>query len=256
MNAKSLTLKKREKRKVFFRFADLRYVNKVNKACRRQQNNDQILMLLPQEQIQNLIAKGHKVRIISKRPQRLAIKDSESLQELYWVIIDLAKRVKKKIEDERRGGGPGGGGTLFREFVDEKKLGGCFFELYDRFFGADPKVKLKGAVADWLTFAAYLFILVEFEGFGADHFGEKGKLPFFKFLCESVGKLKESQRRTFHSRLTKTLDDFRTRILKEPRNSDFRNDYWKRNVYLENFLSILEIFHEQPYYNELKPLLE
>lgn len=179
----------------------------------------------------------------------------EEIAQMYWAVVDIARqmeRVMLTVPDDD-GHKPTG---LFRDFVDEGKLAACFKKVSVDFYGIDRKEELKGSGRDVPTFMAYLFILVEHEHLGSGSFSEKGISPFFRFVKDQGIVNVQCTSRTFYNRLTDNLGIFRKRMQGESRDSRFQQDYWRRNIYLENFLKVREIFHATDYYNVLKPLLQ
>ena len=226
-----------------------------------------VTMVISRSEYHRLLSLGYSVRIVRKirvgRQHRHRVMRGhhsslqEEMKEMYVVVVGIAKRLETMIDSAPDSGGGGGKRPirLFREFVDEKKLGNSFWKIYTQFYGIEPTAHLEGNDTDEVTFAAYLFILVEHEHLGDVNFSEKGKQPFFEYLKIYIKGIQASSR-TFHNRITKTLGTFRERLSKETRDSEFLNDYWKRNIYLRNFLEIRGKFHEDSYYMELEPLLK
>lgn len=179
----------------------------------------------------------------------------EEMTQMYWAVVEIARKMERvflTLPDDD-GKKPTG---LFRDFVDEGKLAVCFKKVSVDFYGIDRKEELKGSGRDVPTFMAYLFILVEHEHIGSGSFSEKGIKPFFRFIQEQGVVNVKCTPRTFYNRLTGNLGTFRKRMQNESRDSQFQQDYWQRNIYLENFLKVREIFHATDYYNVLKPLLQ
>ena len=141
---------------------------------------------------------------------------------------------------------------IFRPFVDEKKMSVCFSSIFQKFFGVLPTEKLEGDYNGQIDLVAYLFIIVEWEELGSYVFKEKCKKPFFEYVNKIVlkGKLGVTER-TFHNRLTRTMDDFRKKLAEEPLSSKFKNECWKHDFFIKDFLKVLEIFHGTEYYKEL-----
>ena len=142
---------------------------------------------------------------------------------------------------------------LFRPFVDVNKLADCFHCIYQKFFGPLPTGKLEGDYHEQVDLAAYFFIIVEWEELGSYIFKEKCKKPFFEYINKNV--LTEElgvTERTFHNRLTSTMDDFRKKLSTEPVSSKFKGECWKNDFFIKDFLKVLEIFHGTEYYKELE----
>lgn len=195
--------------------------------------------------IRKLVKKGHLIGNISQRAE---------MEQMYWAVVEIARNMERVIltlpDDDRKK--PGG---LFRDFVDESKLALCFKKVSVDFYGIDRKEALKGSDKDTVTFIGYLFILVEHEHLGNSNFSEKGINPFFRFIIDHGIVHAQCTPRTFYNRLKGALGTFRDRMLSESRDSKFQNDYWRANIYLQNFLKVREIFHATEYYKELEPLL-
>lgn len=141
---------------------------------------------------------------------------------------------------------------IFKPFVDEEKLSKCFHTVFQKFFGALPTEKLEGNYRNPIDLTAYLFILVEWEGLGNYVFREKCKKPFFdyinkKVIVEGIGVTE----RTFQNRLTVTMGDFREKLSKEPTSSRFKGECWKNDLFIRDFLRVVEVFHGTEYYKEL-----
>ncbi len=242
---------------------------------------------LSKEEIEALVKNGHKVKIISpvdnghittrqRMHQRRMRQKGYSLhnfrklvkkgqligdtsqraemEQMYWAVVEIARQMERVIltlpDDDRKK--PGG---LFRDFVDESKLALCFKKVSVDFYGIDRKEALKGSDKDTVTFIGYLFILVEHEHLGNSNFSEKGINPFFRFIIDHGIVHAQCTPRTFYNRLKGALGTFRDRMLSESRDSKFQNDYWRANIYLQNFLKVREIFRGTDYYKELEPLL-
>lgn len=142
--------------------------------------------------------------------------------------------------------------NIFQPFVDENKLSNCFFSIYQEFFGATPTVFLDGYYKKPIDLIAYFFILVEWEKLGSFIFSEKCKKPFFDYVCEKVlaNQIGKTER-TFYNRLTLTMNDFRQKLMKEPTSSMFKDDCWKKDMFIKDFLKVVGIFHGMEYYKEL-----
>lgn len=142
---------------------------------------------------------------------------------------------------------------LFKPFVDENKLSDCFYGIYQKFFGALPTERLEGDYKKPIDLIAYLFVLVEWEKLGNYTFSEKCKKPFFEYINKKVviDKIGMTER-TFHNRVTRTMDDFRNKLSTEPISSKFKGECWKNDLFIKDFLKVLEIFHGTEYYKELE----
>ena len=142
---------------------------------------------------------------------------------------------------------------IFKPFVDENKLSDCFYCIYQKFFGALPTEKLEGDYNKPIDLIAYLFVLVEWEKLGNYTFSEKCKKPFFEYINKKVviDKIGMTER-TFHNRVTRTLDDFRNKLSTEPISSKFKRECWKNDLFIKDFLKVLGIFHGTDYYKELE----
>lgn len=227
-------------------------VDKVSSTSRRRAQKSRLhseLTLHDYREIQALLSAGGMVQTVDDTNQR------EEIAQMYWAVVDIARqmeRVMLTVPDDD-GHKPTG---LFRDFVDEGKLAACFKKVSVDFYGIDRKEELKGSGRDVPTFMAYLFILVEHEHLGSGSFSEKGISPFFRFVKDQGIVNVQCTSRTFYNRLTDNLGIFRKRMQGESRDSRFQQDYWRRNIYLENFLKVREIFHATDYYNVLKPLLQ
>lgn len=241
---------------------------RINAMRQRLSTQEDQIMVLSRADIMRLARNGYDVRVIRKidsgirspRP-RHAMRHfhadrKQEMKEMYIAVVSIARRMERLIETapEDSGGSDKKPDGLFRDFVDEEKLGKCFWKIYTKFFGIEPTAHLEGNDTDKVTFAAYLFSLVEHEHLGSDSFSSKGKQPFFEYIKKHIPDI-EATPRTFHNRLTKTLGTFRKRLAVEERDSDFRNDYWNRNIYLRNFLEVRRNFRNDDYYKELEPLL-
>lgn len=142
--------------------------------------------------------------------------------------------------------------NIFQPFVDEEKLSSCFYTVFQKFFGALPTEKLEGGYRDPIDLIAYLFILVEWEELGNYVFSDKCKKPFFGYVNEKVLVERiDVTERTFHNRLTVTMGDFRKKLSKEPISSRFNGECWKNDMFIRDFLRVIEVFHETEYYKEL-----
>lgn len=143
--------------------------------------------------------------------------------------------------------------NLFRPFVDVNKLSDCFHCIYQKFFGALPTERLEGDYNEQIDLIAYFFIIVEWEELGSHVFKEKCKKPFFEYINKNVlTEELDVTERTFHNRLTRTMDDFRNKLSTEPISSKFKRECWKNDLFIQDFLKVLGIFHGTDYYKELE----
>lgn len=143
--------------------------------------------------------------------------------------------------------------NIFQPFVDESKLSDCFHCIFQKFFGVLPTERLEGEYNEQIDLIAYFFILVEWEKLGNYIFTEKCKKPFFEYINKNVlTEELDVTERTFHNRLTRTMDDFRKKLSKEPFSSKFKGECWKRDCFIKDFLKVLGIFHGTDYYKELE----
>ena len=69
-----------------------------------------------------------------------------------------------------------------------------------------------------------------------------------KNVTDGIGKTE----RTFQNRLTCTMGDFRKKLAEEPLSSKFKNECWKNDFFIKDFLKVLRIFHGTKYYKELE----
>lgn len=67
--------------------------------------------------------------------------------ELMKEVDELGKEIHAMQDDEM----PKSVFNLFKPFVDEAKLAGCFYCIFQKFFGAAPCVSLKGRCRSQLT---------------------------------------------------------------------------------------------------------
>lgn len=164
-------------------------------------------------------------------------------------LIDYGKKLHEALPDDDT---PIPDFNIFQPFVDEDKLSNCFFSIYQEFFGATPTVFLDGYYKKPIDLIAYFFILVEWEKLGSFIFSEKCKKPFFDYVCEKViaNQIGKTER-TFYNRLTLTMNDFRQKLMKEPASSKFKDDCWKKDMFIKDFLKVVGIFHGMEYYKEL-----
>ena len=189
---------------------------------------------------------------------------SQSMNELFDEFLVLVKeqvQLAKKMEDfgnKLRAALPNDEIAIptyciFKPFVDENKLSDCFYCIYQKFFGALPTEKLEGDYNKPIDLIAYLFVLVEWEKLGNYTFSEKCKKPFFEYINKKVviDKIGMTER-TFHNRVTRTLDDFRNKLSTEPVSSKFKGECWKNDFFIKDFLKVFEIFHGTDYYKELE----
>lgn len=182
------------------------------------------------------------------------------IKEYLALVREQAKLTEKLAEFEKklREALPNDGTSistckLFRSFVDVNKLADCFHCIFQKFFGPLPTEKLEGDYHKQVDLAAYFFIIVEWEELGSYIFKEKCKKPFFEYINKNV--LTEElgvTERTFHNRLTSTMDDFRKKLSTEPVSSKFKGECWKNDFFIKDFLKVLEIFHGTDYYKELE----
>lgn len=136
--------------------------------------------------------------------------------------------------------------SIFGSWVDENKLAGCFKQLYYDYFNEDGVCTLEGK-CDKMTFAAYLFVLVESERLGNDHFSSKAKNDFYTFINKKAFSLDKTDK-TFRNRLNK-LKDFRHKLL-NMQAKEKPDVAIQANSHYKNFHTIMETFHNMPYYLE------
>ncbi len=142
---------------------------------------------------------------------------------------------------------------LFKPWVDENLLADAFREVYGEFFGDLPTERLDGLYNRSVDLIAYFFIIVERHKWGNSVFSEKGKKPFFEF-CKNTVLLDDikATSRTFNNRLSKTMDEFRSKLIREPINSGFKRECWKNDIHLKNFLRVDKLFHETHFFHMLE----
>lgn len=182
------------------------------------------------------------------------------IKEYLALVREQAKLTEKLAEFEKklREALPNDGTSistckLFRSFVDVNKLADCFHCIFQKFFGPLPTEKLEGGYHEQVDLAAYFFIIVEWEELGIYIFKEKCKKPFFEYINKNVlTEELDVTERTFHNRLTSTMDDFRKKLSTEPVSSKFKGECWKNDFFIKDFLKVLEIFHGTEYYKELE----
>lgn len=182
------------------------------------------------------------------------------IKEYLALVREQAKLTEKLAEFEKklREALPNDGTSistckLFRSFVDVNKLADCFHCIFQKFFGPLPTEKLEGDYHKQVDLAAYFFIIVEWEELGSYIFKEKCKKPFFEYINKNVlTEELDVTERTFHNRLTSTMDDFRKKLSTEPVSSKFKGECWKNDFFIKDFLKVLEIFHGTEYYKELE----
>lgn len=182
------------------------------------------------------------------------------IKEYLALVREQAKLTEKLAEFEKklREALPNDGTSistckLFRSFVDVNKLADCFHCIFQKFFGPLPTEKLEGDYHKQVDLAAYFFIIVEWEELGSYIFKEKCKKPFFEYINKNVlTEELDVTERTFHNRLTSTMDDFRKKLSTEPVSSKFKGECWKNDFFIKDFLKVLEIFHGTDYYKELE----
>lgn len=216
----------------------------------------------PQEHKRRRVNKSHLETIgLTKKSKKKSKK--KELEEEYLVLVKAHAELTKKLADFGRkihDALPDDDTetpvhNIFRPFVDEDKLSDCFQGIFLKFFGALPTERLEGYYTKPIDLISYFFILVEWEKLGNYVFGEKCKKPFFEFvndrvIVDDIGKTE----RTFHNRLTVTMNDFRRNLMKEPVSSSFKGEYWKKDIFIKDFLKVIEIFHGTEYYKELSKL--
>lgn len=199
--------------------------------------------LFPKTETQQLL--GRYV-VLVKRQEEIAKEQIEIVREMEEIHAELVDILPKRNENTRVY-------NLFQPFVDAKKLSVCFSSIFKKFFGILPTEKLEGDYNKQIDLIAYFFIIVEWEELGSYIFKEKCKKPFFEYINKNVlkGELGVTER-TFYNRLTCTMDDFRKKLSKEPVSSKFKNECWKNDFFIKDFLKVLRIFHGTEYYKELE----
>ncbi len=140
---------------------------------------------------------------------------------------------------------------LFKPYVDDKKLAASLRSVYDCYYGPLPTNSFLGVYRKDIDLAAYLYILMEREHLGNDTFSEKGKKPFYDYLVKEAHISFSMTRRSYSDRIANNMGDFRTRLLNEPEQSEFRGSRWKHDLFIKDFLQVVEIFHATAYYKEL-----
>ena len=184
--------------------------------------------------------------VLVRRQEEIAKEQAEIAREMDEIHAELVDLLPESNENTRVF-------NLFRPFVDAKKLSVCFYHIFQKFFGILPTERLEGEYNEQIDLIAYFFIIVEWEELGNFIFKEKCKKPFFEYINKNV--LKEEldvTERTFHNRLTRTMDDFRKKLSTEPVSSKFKGECWKNDFFIKDFLKVLEIFHGTEYYKELE----
>lgn len=200
-------------------------------------------MAIPQNRTQQLL--GRYV-VLVKRQEEIAKEQIEIVREMEEIRAELVDILPESNENTHVY-------NIFRPYVDENKLSMCFYEIFQKFFGALPTERLEGDYNKPIDLIAYFFILVEWEKLGIFVFGDKCKKPFFEYVKEKkvtdgIGKTE----RTFQNRLTCTMGDFRKKLAEEPLASKFKNECWKNDFFIKDFLKVLRIFHGTKYYKELE----
>lgn len=200
-------------------------------------------MAIPQNGTQQLL--GRYV-VLVKRQIEIAKEQAEIAREMNEIHAKLVDILPESSENTHVY-------NLFQPFADERKMSVCFSHIFQKFFGVLPTEKLEGDYNEQIDLIAYLFIIVEWEDLGSYIFKEKCKKPFFEYINENVlkGEIDVTER-TFHNRLTRTMDDFRKKLAEEPLSSKFKNECWKNDYFIKDFLKVLRIFHGTEYYKELE----
>lgn len=137
---------------------------------------------------------------------------------------------------------------IFKAHVDESKLAECFAQLVRKYMVDEKSWTLEGK-CDPVTLAAYLFMLVEYEGLGGNAFSTRGKKDFFAYLKEEKVLEPEETDRTFRNRL-RSLENLRDKLACRP-DEDVLGMLKRTSLHYRNFHSLLETFHNFPYYAEL-----
>ena len=198
---------------------------------------------IPQSRTQQLL---ERYIVLVELQEEIAKKQAEIAREMNEIRAELVDILPKSNENTHVY-------NIFRPYVDENKLSMCFCEIFQKFFGALPTERLEGDYNKPIDLIAYFFILVEWEKLGIFVFGDKCKKPFFEYVKEKnvtdgIGKTE----RTFQNRLTCTMGDFRKKLAEEPLSSKFKNECWKNDFFIKDFLKVLRIFHGTKYYKELE----
>lgn len=139
---------------------------------------------------------------------------------------------------------------IFNPSIDENKLADCLYLLYIELFGEDRKEMLEGK-CDEVTFAVYLFILIEKNGLGKEDFGERSKSHFFNFMKEKVLIKENKDERTFRNRL-KEFDDFHQYVLKHGQQGRDEQKRWEHSPEYRNFHKLIKNFHQTEFFRGIK----
>lgn len=235
-------------------------LNKIRKRMHTQPPTFDVARLLSMEMGEEILASSfHCCACACAFPYGTG--NSNGLIKEYLALVREHAKLSEKLaefEKKLREALPNDGTSistckLFRSFVDVNKLADCFHCIFRKFFGPLPTEKLEGDYHEQVDLAAYFFIIVEWEELGSYIFKEKCKKPFFEYINKNV--LTEElgvTERTFHNRLTRTMDDFRKKLSTEPVSSKFKGECWKNDFFIKDFLKVLEIFHGTEYYKELE----
>lgn len=163
-----------------------------------------------------------------------------------------AEQLEQRLHELSLADSRGQKSGLFNSVIDESRLAYGLSQLHAKFFGMERKAVLEGENRNEIDFSAYLFLLVEALGLGNDIFYEKGKKPFFRFICEKVIVGLDKSDRTFLNRL-KEMDDLRRQI-KNRSLGKLCNTPKNGETHRRNFLMVLKLFLKGDFYREMKRL--
>ena len=135
---------------------------------------------------------------------------------------------------------------IFNPCLDENKLAVCFSEVYAHFYGLLRKDSLEES-CDEVTFAAYLYLLVEREGLGHDNFTTRGKQPFYEFVRTKVVSIDKGGR-LFQYRLDE-MTAFRRKLAGIQPGL-------KTDAYYADYRKIEKRFAATPYYIGIQRIRE